>query len=262
MKTIIIAVVALAGLGLAVLLSNANEKQRTDVQLQADRTGSSELSNLNEKQAMDVSLTAEEIALARGLKAAPPWGNPGRYAPGPERDLVELKMWLWGQERMKAVLERQAATDPTAAEIRERRRIWANATRIDEEVPGSGRKPVPYVLDEDLPPEERKRFLEELPMIAQREQEHRASLGPSKILRSIVADAVPEHLLNEVYSLLLEISFEIPLPPEAKAQGFGTEQHRIAYIQHACQQMGFNLTDDQIRKLIAVKPVQRLWTKD
>ena len=257
MKTIRITLGLLAGLFSLVLVSRAGGQKQGDAQ--ANGAMPSSLSVPKTKKAMDVSLSAEEIALARSLRGGPPWGIPDRYAPGPERQLVERKMQLWAEERIKAIREQRERMSPLPPEVVERRKIWERATRMGEAVPGSRAKPVPYVLEEDLPADERKRFHEDLLRIHQMEQERLAKDGPSKTLLAIVGEC-PLDQLKHIYSVLLETAIEAA--PQVKAMGYGTMRHRVAYVRQELENMAIRLTDEQIEQLIAVKPVQQLWTKD
>lgn len=257
MKAIRITLVLVAGLcSFALLLTASGQKQDA---VQTNGAVPSDLSVPKEMKIIDVSLTAEEIALARSLHAAPPWGSPGKYAPGPERERVERKMLLWMEERRKTVRQEMEKRSPLPPEVAARKKAWEKATRIDEVEPGSGRKAVPYVLDEDLPASERKRFHQDLLRIHQLEQDRLAKDGPSKTLVSIVGER-PQEQLRNIYNLIVESSIEAP--PHVKARGFGTTEHRVAYVRGELEKIGVELTDEQIKRLIAVKSAQQLWTKD
>jgi hypothetical protein len=251
MKKILITSIVLAGLcSLVVLSSNSQTKSNG----QREQTPSP-----MQTPAQDVKLTPDEIDLARSLHAGPPWGNPGKHPPGPERELVERKMALWTEERLKAVRELRDRRSPVPAEVQARRQVWKNATRIDKEVPGSGKTPVPYVMDEDLPPADRKRHYQDLLRYQQIEQENKAKEGPSREFLAIMGERSIDEL-RAVYNLLRESA--IDAPPAVQASGFGTKEHKVAFLREELSQMGYQMTDDQIRKLIDVKPVHSLWTKD
>ena len=183
----------------------------------------------------------------QGKKGVPPFSVHPSLLPTEQRAEAEEKMRQWVRQQGE-LRRRERESKRTPGEVRVNEE-WKAITKNPGTQPGDSKTALPYIRFDEMSPELRQRWENGL----RKSEIENATQGPSRLLVAIVGER-PYADLRTIWGVAAMAASQVK-------SGYYTLDQGVIEIK---QQLNprIALTEEQARKLLAVTPLDRLWTKD